>query len=399
LLRLPDGKGVRIVGDLVIGQSSECDVTIRDPSVSRKHCSLELVNYKLIVRDLGSTNGTRVNGARVTIAEVKPGAVLDLGSSRLRVVVDASHSDMLGESVPMRRLRDEIAKLAGSSMALLVHGETGTGKELVAMALHRQSGRTGQFVPVNCGSIPKELVESELFGHEKGAFTGAHERRQGVFQEADGGTLFLDEIGELPLTLQTRLLRVLETGMVRPVGSNREIAVAVRVIAATHVNLRAAVRASKFRGDLYFRLGAEIGTPPLRDRREDIPMLAQHFLDEFSAQAGACRLGPGALEALLRHHWPGNVRELRHVLQRAVVLNGPVVEERDFGFARAPVVPEEERVRIDGRPYLEIERDIIRWAYFRANKNRTLAAQSLRIPKSTLCDKVKRYRIDAEDND
>ena len=374
--------------------SSSIELVVKDPCVSRKHCRIELVNFRVMVHDFESTNGTFVNGMRVATGELRSGATITVGSTRIRVVTDADQTQLLGTAASMRKLRDDITRLARSRLSVLILGETGTGKELVALAIHQESERRGEFVPLNCGSIPKELVESELFGHERGAFTGASSKRVGVFQEADGGTLFLDEVAELPLAQQTRLLRVLETGMVRPVGSNREVAVNVRVVAATHVNLREAMLANRFRADLYYRLvGAEIATPPLRVRLDDVPMLAQRFLDEFSPQAGFCKLSVGALQALRLHQWPGNVRELRHVLQRAVALseNG-VIEEEDL-VLRAGLQNNEVLVRVDGRVYREIERDILHSMIRRHQGNQRAAADALEIPKSTMCDKVKRYRI------
>jgi DNA-binding NtrC family response regulator len=285
---------------------------------------------------------------------------------------------------------------------VLICGETGTGKELVARALHQQSGRRGGFVPVNCGSIPRELVESELFGHERGAFTGAAARRHGLFQEADGGTLFLDEIGELPAALQPRLLRVLETGVVRPVGADREVRVDVRVLAATHVDLREAVNVGRFRRDLYYRLAAAVvATPPLRARREDIGPLARRILDE---EPGACRLSEGALRALEAHSWPGNVRELRNVLRRAAALHGSLLQADDLMLCIDPMANEEvarygasdddgDLVRIDGRAYLDIERDVLARTIERHRGNKRAAANALQIPKSTLCDKARRYGL------
>jgi DNA-binding NtrC family response regulator len=396
-LRLPWGDEVPLDHSFSIGQSRQNHLVLRDEKVSRRHCAIEVGGGRVLVRDLGSTNGTYVNGLRVPAAELSSGALLSLGSTRLPVVVDDRASPLVGQSPAMRRLRHQIGVLAGKALPVLIHGETGTGKELVARALHDEGGRTGSFVPLNCGSIPRELVESELFGHERGAFTGAAARRAGVFQEADGGTLFLDEIGELPLALQPRLLRVLESGVVRPVGANREIAVSVRVVAATHVDLRQAVAAGRFRQDLYYRLAAaEVTTPPLRGRGEDIRALAARFLDE---EAGSCRLTDPALDALAAHDWPGNVRELKNVLKRATALHGPEIDVADLALGRAsapsaaPDGADLEVVRVAGRPYLEIERDVLAKALLRHGGNRRAAALSLGIPKSTLCDKARRYGL------
>jgi len=267
-LIFPDGKRVSLEHATVIGSGEGVDVRVDDPCVSRRHCVIEPTEERVLVRDLASTNGTLLNGVRVPTAELRPGLVLTIGTTRLRVAMDTkADAEIVGESPPMQRMRAEIARLAVVPLPVLVLGETGTGKELVARALHDQSGRRGHFVAVNCGSLPKDLIESEMFGHERGAFTGAETRRKGFFQEADGGTLFLDEIGELPESLQTRLLRVLENGVVRPVGSTRELVVNVRVVAATHVDLERAVASGRFRHDLYYRLNAaSVRTPNLRSR-------------------------------------------------------------------------------------------------------------------------------------
>ena len=226
---------------------------------------------------------------------------------------------LIGESRPMQRLRREIARIAPSNVAVLLTGETGTGKEVVARAIHRASGRRGPLVAVNCGAIAPDLLASQLFGHERGSFTGANARHIGVFEQAQHGTLFLDEIAEMPAQMQVFLLRVLESGSVTRVGGNSEIAVAARVVAATNRNPAAAIADGQLREDLYYRLaGYEIGLPPLRDRGEDIALLAQAFLDELNAEHGTRRtLDPSCRQSLLQHGWPGNVRELRSAIARA----------------------------------------------------------------------------------
>jgi DNA-binding NtrC family response regulator len=231
---------------------------------------------------------------------------------------------LVGESPALGRVRQLVARVAGSEAAVLVRGETGTGKELVARAVHEGSGRAGgPLVAVNCGALPEQLVESELFGHRKGAFTGADEHRAGLFEVADGGTLFLDEIGELPRSLQARLLRVLESGEIRRVGDNHPITVDVRLVCATHRNLEEMVRAGEFREDLLFRINTfEIMVPPLRDRREDIPALVEHLVRRNRPQlpAQAAVIDPTTLATLAAHDWPGNIRELANVMEHALVL-------------------------------------------------------------------------------
>ena len=233
-------------------------------------------------------------------------------------------TQLVGASPALGQVRRLISRVAASEAAVLIRGETGTGKELVARAIHEGSGRAaGPLVAVNCGALPEHLVESELFGHRKGAFTGADEHRAGLFEVADGGTLFLDEIGELPKSLQSRLLRALESGEIRRVGDNHPIMVDVRVVCATHRSLEDMVKTGDFREDLLFRINTfEIAIPPLRDRRDDIPVLVEHFVRQSRPQApaGAVVADAEALTALAVHHWPGNIRELANVVEHALVL-------------------------------------------------------------------------------
>jgi DNA-binding NtrC family response regulator len=238
-----------------------------------------------------------------------------------------SSASLVGSSPAMRKLRASLDRLASRDITILIRGESGTGKELVARALHEHSERRGKFVALNCGAIPEQLIDSELFGHAKGAFTGATSDRAGVFVDADGGTLFLDEIGDMPLAVQARLLRVLQEGEVRPVGSNTVRNVDVRVIAATHVDLTTAVEKGQFRQDLYYRLAiTELTVPPLRERLDDLPLLAAHLLRKHGGKR-LPSLSPEMLEVMTRYSWPGNVRELENALQRAIALHhGDVLE-------------------------------------------------------------------------
>ena len=397
-LVLPTGEEVLLTDGMTLGQSPANRVVLDDPCVSRRHCVIEGLpgrdSRRFRVRDLGSKNGTFVNDVKVAEAPLAVGATIGVGGCRLRVVTLVQQaSPLVGSSAVMQRVRASITKLAPTGLPVLIVGETGTGKELVARALHDESGRTGPFIALNCGAIATELVESELFGHERGAFTGANQKRAGVFQEADGGTLFLDEIGELPLAMQPRLLRALEVGAVRAVGATRELRVTVRVVAATHVDLELAVRTGRFREDLYYRLdGAVITTPPLRARPSDIPELAIQLLKDDRA---AARLDETAMAALVQHGWRGNVRELRNVLRRAAALSGPVIGADDLalkpgqsGPARGPA----QSLLLGGR-FLDLERAILEHALSSAGGNKRAAAQALGIPKSTLCDKAKRYGI------
>ncbi|MFU8896125.1 MAG: sigma-54-dependent transcriptional regulator [Gammaproteobacteria bacterium] len=236
---------------------------------------------------------------------------------------------LIGDSPQMRQVRDLIRRIAPLPGTVLVEGETGTGKELVARWLHASSSRRGEFVAVNCGAIAPDLLESELFGHTKGAFTSAHQGREGLFVAARGGTLYLDEVSEMPFSLQVKLLRVLEEGALRPVGADQETPVDVRIVASTQHDLVALVRERRFREDLYFRLNvAQVNLPPLRDRRDDIATLAQHFMEQLSVELGVepLLLDAGVISRLREHAWPGNVRELKNVIERSLMLGELVLD-------------------------------------------------------------------------
>jgi two-component system nitrogen regulation response regulator GlnG len=320
---------------------------------------------------------------------------------------------IIGEDQSLRSVLVRAARVAPTTMPVLVTGESGTGKELLARALHELGpAPTGPFVAVNCGALPRELAESELFGHERGAFTGAAARRSGWFEEASGGTLVLDEIGELPLELQPKLLRVLETGRLRRVGGSGEAAVRVRVVAMTLRDLEGEVARRAFREDLYYRLaGFHLALPPLRQRPDDIPLLAQHFLHELEPELGPRRLDPGAVAALRAARWVGNVRELRNVVRRAAILTRDRIGEADLELApRAPFrlgeeptppvlaplrspVSDGDALHLAGRTFDEIEREVLAWALRRNAGSRRRAARALAMARSTFCDKVRRYGI------
>ncbi|MNZ17211.1 Transcriptional regulatory protein ZraR [compost metagenome] len=266
------------------------------------------------------------------------------GMARLRdrrsMYRDEQQDELLGESRAVRELRGLLAKLAPTESPILIRGESGTGKELVARTLHRLSRRAGKpFVAINCGAIPEHLIQSELFGHEKGAFTGAHQRKIGRFEQANDGTLFLDEIGDLPLELQANLLRILQEKQIERVGGSEPIPVDVRVLAATHVDLESAISSGRFREDLYYRLNVlQVSTAPLRERVGDLPVLANHFAHFYSVEIGrrARRFSQDALAAMAEHDWPGNVRELANRVRRGLVLaEGREIEARDLGLERA----------------------------------------------------------------
>ena len=318
-----------------VGKTAGADLVLTDRTVSRVHLEVAVVDEGFLLRDLGSTNGTYLEGYRVREVYLRNGARLGIGNTLLEFQIDDDDSDvelspqhrfgpLVGTSAKMRRLFAQLARVAPTDATVLVEGETGTGKELVARAIHDHSERRdGPFVVVDAGSLPATLIESELFGHERGAFTGATTARAGAFEEADGGTVFLDELGELALELQPKLLRVLEQREVRRVGSNRTVSVDVRVVAATNRDLRSEINRGHFRSDLYYRLAVvPLSLPALRDRPGDVPLLAQAFLTELSAQAGRrFDLSAESEEKLKRLPWHGNVRELRNFIERSIWLS------------------------------------------------------------------------------
>jgi len=310
--------------------------------------------------------------------------------------------DLIGQSGALRQIVSQIDLVAPTDASVLITGETGTGKELVAREIHRRSGRREKpLVRVNCASIPKELFESEFFGHVRGSFTGAIGDKKGVFEQADGGTIFLDEIGETTAAVQVRLLRVLEQGEVRPVGASRVTTVNVRVVAATNRDLERAVREGSFRQDLYYRLNViRIPVPPLRDRREDIPLLAAHVLREVATNGRPPRrLSPEALAALMGYGWPGNVRELENVLERlALAASGDSLEREDLPavFRERPPATLEAPL-FDGLPSLEqMEKRYLAHVLETLKGNRTRAAEVLGIDRRTLYRMMERFGMDGE---
>ena len=331
----PDKGAVALVpfeGEVVVGTDAGCDLRLTDARVSHRHLSVRSTPDGIVVKDLGSTNGVRFEGSAISEARVPPGATLGIGRSFLRVnpravAVQVTPSrarrfgELVGESLAMREVFAVLELAAQRDVTVLVEGETGTGKELVARALHDQGPRRrGPFVAVDCGALPESLLESELFGHVRGAFTGASNPRQGAFQRAHGGTIFLDELGAVSPAVQARLLRVLEAREVRPVGSDAPRAVDVRVIAASRHDLSAAVAAGSFRPDLFYRLSVlRVALPPLRARREDIAPVVSELLRQRGLDPSEVH-GP-SLDLLLGHDWPGNVRELRNVIERAIALS------------------------------------------------------------------------------
>ena len=382
-------------GRLAIGSDPGNELVLEDRFVSGVHCLIERQVDRFVVRDRRSRNGTFVNGCRVLESEVEPGTRLLVGATALAVVGDASAQPaapaLIGDDPRFRQAVATAERAAPTRATVLVRGESGTGKELVARLVHERSPRArAAFVAVNCGAIARELVESELFGHERGAFTGAVERRLGVFEQADGGTLFLDEIGELPLDQQPALLRVLETRRIRRVGGSGEREIDVRLGAATHRDLRGASQAGQFRADLYHRLAAvEVVIPPLRERPGDVALLCRHFLAEIEREYGPRVLGEETLDALCTHSWFGNVRELRNAFHRAAVLS-----EHELRLAEllpdALVAPQS-----PGLPDARVEdmlRRVMSGALERFGTYRRAAA-ALGMSKSTFHDRARRWGL------
>jgi DNA-binding NtrC family response regulator len=339
----------------VFGTSPSVDVVLRDATVSSRHCALTVLGEGVAIEDLGSRNGTFVGNARVREAWGCTGTTVSVGRSTLVIAsVDPREPSqppgdplpgIAGASLVMRRLADQVRRLACHSLPVLVAGESGTGKELVARAIHAEGPRSSRpFVAMNVTALPRDLVESELFGHERGAFTGAHARRLGAFAEAEGGTLFLDEVGDLPLEAQPKLLRALDGYEVRRVGAAGGGSRAdVRVVAATHAPLEQRVTAGEFRRDLFHRLECfVIRVPPLRERRGDIAPIARELLAQIAPQVGRRSLTPAALGRLAAHDWPGNVRELRNVLCRAAdaTSRGACIDAHDIDGALRREPPE-----------------------------------------------------------
>ncbi len=330
----PDaGRSLRVdasLGRALVGQSAACNLRLTDREVSRRHLALEVGAHGLRAIDLGSTNGTFVGTIRIADAWLSGGESVRIGGSTLRVEItapparvpvsrEARFGRVLGASIAMRRLYPLLERIAASDVPVVLEGETGTGKELVAESIHEKSAREGKpFVVFDCTAVPPSLIESHLFGHEKGAFTTALSSRRGVFEQANGGTLLIDEIGELEPALQPKLLRALERGEVQRVGGDTWLKVDVRVLAATRRDLDHEVQAGRFREDLFYRLAvARVELPPLRERKGDVELLARFFWRKLG---GAEDVTPEILARFEDHDWPGNVRELRNAVARRVAL-------------------------------------------------------------------------------
>jgi DNA-binding NtrC family response regulator len=355
----PDAGNVHeAAGDrVVIGTHERAELVLTDGTVSRFHCEIAIEGDRIAIRDLGSKNGTVVDGVLVVHAYLRVGSRLKLGTTELTLALgdapvevplarEGRFGPMVGSSLAMRAAFALLERAAKTDATVLLTGETGCGKEIAAEAIHAESARRdGPFVIVDCGAIPSELLESELFGHEKGAFTGAVQARQGAFEAAQGGTIFLDEVGELSLELQPKLLRALERRHVKHVGGTKYVEVDVRIIAATNRSLQSEVNARRFRPDLYYRLAViEVRLPPLRERPEDIPALVEHILEGLGSSqhpdAAAVRSEQARTE-MKRHPWPGNVRELRNYVERCLAFadRRPPLGASDEAAATASATP------------------------------------------------------------
>jgi len=416
-----------ITGDVFrVGKAPENDLVLSDETVSRVHFEIARDAKGYLVRDLRSTNGTFLDGAEVKEAYLRAGSVIGLGACELkftpfeeRIEILPSDKEALGEMVgkspAMREIFGLIERIAPTDATVLIEGETGTGKDLIARTLHQLSPRADKpFIVVDCGAVAGTLIESELFGHEKGAFTGAVTARQGAFELASGGTVFLDELGELSLDLQPKLLRVLEQRELRRVGGTKTLKVDLRVIAATRKDLRSEVEKGKFREDLYFRLGVvPITAPALRERREDIPLLIDAMLKKLATSSGggaAVELTEATRAALMAHDWPGNVRELRNVIERALALGA------DPGMLVAPLGAGEPHKGAALRDGVEFEpgvsfretkerwnelfeRRYLTWLIRRADGNISKAARDADMDRKYLHKLLRKYGISADSSD
>jgi DNA-binding NtrC family response regulator len=400
---------------LTVGRGSDCDLSVRCTSVSRLHAVLH-VGPPHFIEDCGSANGTRVRGERIAAGARVPleaGAAVEIGSALMVLQEGASHAQADAARAaqdPMQRAVELARMAAASVITVLLLGETGVGKGHLAEIIHRASPRAARpFVPLNCAALPEQLLESELFGHEKGAFTGADAQRPGLLEAAEGGTVFLDEVGDLPLATQAKLLRALESRSVMRVGGRRPVPIDVRFVAATNRDLEALIAERLFRQDLYYRInGFALRVPPLRERCSEIPALAAAFASEAAAELGRAPapFSTAALGALVAHGWPGNVRELRNVVERAVLLSGGAVIDVEHVVlgttgseaSAAPSAPHRVAAPASGgdlrADLAEVERRRILDALGRAGGNQTRAAELLGISRRSLLRRLDEHVIE-----
>ncbi|MFT3841885.1 MAG: sigma 54-interacting transcriptional regulator [Myxococcaceae bacterium] len=392
-----------------VGKDTDCDLVLSDRFISSRHLKVTRRDGFFLLTDHQSTNGTWIGNTRVFEAEVPLFTTVRVGEAELTLEPQGGelrgnvYQGIIGNDPSVRQLAELIERVAPSQAAVAIFGESGTGKELVARAVHNRSSRTdGPFVPVNCAAISKELIESELFGHEKGAFTGATNARSGAFEEANGGTLFLDEIGELPLDLQAKLLRALESGEIKRVGASKPIHVDVRIVAATNRDLLAQSRANAFREDLYYRLCViPLHLMPLRNRMGDLALLADHFVRAFQPKGQSVRLTPAATAKLGAHGWPGNIRELRNVIHRALLLRkGTNIDAPDISFDSSSSAPKAQGSVPQFAPGMplekmleECERLIVTDYLQRFDGNKERVAKELQVGRSTLFKRLKDWGL------
>ncbi len=392
-------------GTALIGRDEVCDVVIRHDSVSRKHVRVTVEENGILVTDLASTNGTKFlgkkignillhQGSRITVGEVNVDILPLGGQIPPRISRRQSYGGLYGGSLAMRRVFAVLEMLENSDAPVLIEGESGTGKELVARALHDHGRRHKRpFVVIDCAGVPENLIESELFGHVKGAFTGALADRVGAFESADGGTVFLDEVDELPLGLQPKLLRILETGQIRRLGTSRYSTVDIRVVAAAKKPMDQLVQEGLFRQDLYYRLAVVVLTmPPLRDRIDDIPMLASHFATELS-DGKTRNLPPDVIEQMLHHPWHGNVRELRNAVQRLLTIRESGLDTRGPGSPSSyvPVLVDYSTAREQALRRFHVEYLATLWA--RHEGNLSAAARAAQMDRKTLRQLLRKYGL------
>lgn len=408
-----------VQGEVIrVGKGEDNDLVMGDETVSRHHFEIVRDAKGYLLRDLGSTNGTYLDGAEIREAYIRAGAVIAAGAAELkftpfeeRIQILPSEKEKLGEmvgrSLLVRQIFGLVERIAPTDATVLIEGETGTGKDVLARTVHQLSKRKDSpFVVVDCGAVSGTLIESELFGHEKGAFTGAANQRLGAFEYANGGTVFLDELGELSLDLQPKLLRVLEQREIRRVGGSETIKVDLRILAATRMDLRSEIEKGKFREDLYFRLNVvPIVSPSLRDRRDDIPLLVEFFLKEMAGDEAPV-LSEDSMAALMAHDWPGNVRELRNVLERALALRtdpgalvaplgepGSIVindtNQSSFEFEEGLSFRDQKEIWND-----EFESRYLRWLLGGAKGNISKAARAADMDRKYLHKLLKKHDID-----
>ncbi|MBK9073152.1 MAG: sigma 54-dependent Fis family transcriptional regulator [Myxococcales bacterium] len=415
VIKGPDRGDQIQLGDspVTIGKSSECELVLSDETVSRRHLTAEMVNEEVIVTDCGSSNGSFLSGSRIEKIAIGFGAEIKLGKTVIKFLpveeavkpepsAKQSFGSIVGGETKMRQMFGLLEDIAPTNATVLIEGETGTGKELIAEEIHNHSSRkNGPFVVFDCGSVPRELIESMLFGHIKGSFTGAIADRKGAFLEANGGTIFLDEIGEMAIDMQPSLLRALDKRQVKKVGASTYEKIDVRVVAATNRDLRAEVMKKQFREDLYYRLAVvKVGVPPLRDRGADIELIINHFIQQIRPGLG---VAPEDMAKLKRHNWPGNVRELRNAIERACLLaRGPTIHVDDEvlnqgvaqgGGAGVGIRTDLPFKEAKGQLVEHFEREYIEDLFRRHAGNLSAAAREAQIDRKHLRELLRKYDL------